>query len=408
MTTKEISEIVDSQKEYFGAAKYWNKRGFSFKGKILDGFVTTLTGVRRSGKSTLLKQYYLQNQPCLYLHFDDPRLSNFEMMDFYRLEELFGSNMLFMFDELQQVDQWEKYIRQLTERKGKAIVTGSNASLFSTAYGTLLTGRNLAYELFPFSYKEYVEYKELTYNALSLKSYMEEGGFPEFLANSMPEILQQYYVDILHRDIINRHQIKNKEEINKIALYLVNNVARPYSMTSLKNTFGLGSVNTVSSYISYLEDAYLLFSVPLYDVSFKKQLINNKKVYAIDTGLVNQLTSKLTRDYGRLFENMIFLFLRNQSKKIFYYSNTFECDFVIQFHDQSFMCIQVCYEINSQNLKRELNGLTEALNLFDLQEGWIITFDQNDEFEQDGKKIHAIAAHQWMAGMPPSNPQFLK
>lgn len=397
MLREEINSIINSQQEYFINESTWNQRDFSFDGKLLDGYVTTLTGVRRSGKSTLLKQFFKRHKPSMYLHFDDPRLSNFEVEDFYKIEEMYSFQHLFMFDELQQVVGWEKYIRQLTERKGKAIVTGSNASLFSAEYGTLLTGRNLAYELFPYSYKEYVQFKSLESNESSLTSYMEDGGFPEYLKNPMPEILQRYYTDILYRDIINRHDIKNKEEINKIALYLFNNVSRPYSLTKLKNTFGLGSVNTVSSYLSFLEDAYLLFSVPLFDMSYKKQLINPKKVYAIDTGLVNKLTSKLTKDEGRRFENMIFLHLRNLYKNIFYYKNNFECDFVVQHLNQTVECFQVCYHLNSENLERELNGLVEALEYFDLKKGWLVTFNQEDEFVKNNKVIYAISASKWMA-----------
>ena len=395
ISADKIKEIVKSQSVLFEGQGQWLKRETDIGSKLISGYVLVLTGVRRSGKSTLLKQFSESVRPSLYLHFDDPRLVEFEVLDFYKIEEIYGMDSIYLFDELSNIPEWEKYIRHLTERKGKAIVTGSNANLIGPEYGTLLTGRNLPQELFPLSYNEYLSLRNYAKGNDSFQSYIKEGGFPEYLFHPNTEILRQYLIDILNRDIIRRYSVVNTEDLNRLTMYLMNNIARLYSIQNIKKALDVKSVNTLSTYITYLEDVYLLFSVPIYDLSYKRQLINNKKIYAIDTAMVNSVTVKVNQDIGRLFENTIFLHLRRYIREIFYYKKEFECDFVVRCPNQEFQCYQVCYQLNDDNLKRELNGLVEALEFFKLEEGTLISFAQTDYFVINNKKINVISAYEW-------------
>jgi uncharacterized protein len=397
LTKEKIQEIIESQKNLFSGKKRWFKRTTDLEAKLMYGYILVLTGVRRSGKSTLLKQVFDLQEASLYLHFDDPRLNEFDTLDFFKIEELYGLDKLYLFDEIHQIKDWEKYLRHVTERKGRAIVTGSNASLIGNEYGSLLTGRNLPTELFPLSYSEFLACKELDNNEKSLALYIQEGGFPELVQHPNQELLRQYFIDIINRDIINRYSVHNTIELNRLALHLMNNVSRPYSINGIKKFLGSNSVNTLSTYITYLEDVYLFFSVPIYDLSYRKQIINNKKVYSIDTGMVQSLTSKVNQDIGRLLENAVFLYLRRDIKNIYYYKNKYECDFIIKMPNQEFKCYQVCYHLNEENKYRELNGLVEALQFFNLTEGTLITWNQNDHFNLDQKYIQVIPAYRWMS-----------
>ena len=159
ISSNKIKEIVESQSVLYEGKEQWIQRSTDFESSLINGYVLVITGVRRSGKSTWLKQFSEKVKPSLYLHFDDPRLAEFEVLDFFKIEEIYGTESIYLFDELSNINDWEKYIRHLTERKGKAIVTGSNAKLIGNEYGTLLTGRNLSKELFPLSYYEYLSLK---------------------------------------------------------------------------------------------------------------------------------------------------------------------------------------------------------------------------------------------------------
>jgi hypothetical protein len=180
-----------------------------------------------------------------------------------------------------------------------------------------------------------------------------------------------------------------------IALYLISNAGKEFSFTNIKNTFGLGSVNTVMDYISWFEDSYLLFTLPKFSWSLKSVAINPKKVYVIDTGFGDANSLSFSNDTGRLFENAVYLQLRRKFKELYYFREKGECDFVVKENDKVTHAIQVCAEVTQENLPREVNGLVEALLFFELGEGVIITINQEDEIVRDEKKIHLIPAWKW-------------
>lgn len=360
-------------------------------------FVLIITGIRRCGKSTLMQQLISQlNRSVVFFNFEDPRIFGFETTDFVKLDEVIGDNSLYyFFDEIQNVDNWEIYIRNLHDKQKVICVTGSNASLLSRELGTKLTGRNIQIELLPFSFKEYLSFKKIKAEAATFEQYLFEGGFPDYLKTANKEVLQQLFKDIVYRDIIVRHSVRNDKVLMSIALYLISNVGKEFSFTNIKNTFGVGSVNTVIDYISWFEDSYLLFTVPKFSWSLKSVAINPKKVYVIDTGFGDANSLSFSNDTGRLFENAVYLQLRRTYKELYYFREKGECDFVVKEKNKVTNAIQVCTEVSQENLPRELKGLIEALTFFDLEEGIIITMNQEDEIVQDEKKIHVIPAWKW-------------
>lgn len=358
-----------------------------------------VSGIRRCGKSTLLFQLLNSKYPgALYLNFEDPRLYEFENKDFLRLDDLIREQKLsiLMFDEIQIVPEWERYVRQKLDEGYKIVVTGSNASLLSRELGTKLTGRHITKELFPFSYHEFISYQKLKPSSESLINYLAIGGFPEYIKERTDDILNHLFEDILIRDIAVRYSIKDVRTLQRLAQYLISNVGKPVSGNKLKNIFEVGATSTVLEYLSHMEYSYLLHFVPKFSYSLKKQIANPRKVYAIDTGLINVNSGSFTEDNGRKFENLIFLHLRRTYKEIYYFSEKGECDFIAFKNGAFHQAIQVCYELNPDNLDREISGMIEALELFNIEEGTLVTISQKDQFEKNGKIIHVIPAYEYL------------
>ena len=357
----------------------------TFKGKQVE----VISGIRRSGKSTLMRMimaHYAPNVVCF--NFEDSRIFGFEVSDFKKLDELMGeTHPVYFFDEIQNVENWEIFVRQLHERGEKVFVTGSNASLLSKELGTKLTGRYLSHELFPFAYNEFLEHTNQENNLASFENYRKLGGFPEFLDTQNTDVLQTLLRDILFRDIAIRYGIRNTKTLFDIALHLLSNVGKETTYNRLRKTFGIGSTNSVSDYLKWLEDTYILFFLPRFSWSPKSVLVNPRKVYAIDTGFIQANTMSHSADSERLLENMVYLYLRQKNTELFYFREKGECDFVVMEKGNCKQVLQVCEEIHSDNKNREINGLIEAMNFFDLEEGVIYTLDQEDEFVIEGKKI---------------------
>ena len=204
--------------------------------------------------------------------------------------------------------------------------------------------------------------------------------------------------DILFRDIFSRYNLRNQDIYKKIVQYLLSNVGKEVSSNNLKNTFEIASTTSVLEFLNYLVNAYLLFLVPKYDTSLKVQVRNPKKVYAIDQGLVSFSSVSGSPYYGRLFENAIFLHLKRSGKEIWYFKGKKECDFIYRESKTSFSAIQVCWKVDQQNLKREVDGLVEAMNSLQLKNGSIVTFNQEDKIVQENLTIEIIPAWKWLIG----------
>lgn len=400
MITKEyINQILTSQKENLLIKENGLEREALQTLPDLSSYAMIVSGIRRCGKSTLLFQLLKERYPnALYLNFEDPRLYEFEINDFVRLDEVIRETdtKVLLFDEIQIIPQWERYVRQKLDEGFKLVITGSNASLLSRELGTKLTGRHITKELFPFSFREFNLYNRLEASPDSLSQYLHIGGFPEYVKQHANEILNHIFEDILIRDIAVRHGIRDVRILQRLALYLVSNVGKLITANRLKSMFEVGSTNTITEYLSYLEDSYLLQFVPKFDYSLRKQIVNPRKVYAIDTGMVSVNSGSFTEDSGRLLENLVYLHLRRRYRDIYYFSEKGECDFMVFNKDAIQEVVQVCHELNPDNLNRELNGILEALTFFNKKEGKIITFRQKDRFEKEGRIIEVIPCHDFL------------
>ncbi|MEM8895892.1 MAG: ATP-binding protein [Bacteroidota bacterium] len=396
----EIEKAVLSQRRLLTKRSTGLERVKAGNIELSTDTVLIITGIRRCGKSTLMHQIAKKQTHRAWFNFEDSRIVDFEISDFTKLQEVFGEEAQhYYFDEIQNVDEWEVFIRQLHDEEKAICITGSNASLLSRELGTKLTGRNRQIELFPFSFSEYCSFQKKEQTALTFKEYITDGGFPGYLKNKQKDYLQQLFKDILYRDIIVRHGIRNPNTVLEIALFLISNVGKEYSLNSLRKTFDVGSVNSVASYVSWLEDAYILFSVPKFSWSLKEVAINRKKVYTIDPGFAQANSFSYTEDIGRLFENVIYLELRRRYKDIYYFRDKGECDFVVMSSKKAAHILQVCSEVHPDNLQREMNGLIEALAYFNKKEGSIITMNQEDVLKKDGKQINLIPAHKWLKAL---------
>ena len=368
-------------------------------------FAIIISGIRRCGKSTLLRQVMkTTNSPC-YFNLEDPRATGFEVGDFQKLDEIFteeyGKCDYYFFDEIQNVDKWELFVRTILDKKKHFLITGSNASLLSKELGTKLTGRHLRHELFPFSYCEFLKFTSRKAGAESFGKYLQNGGFPEYLKFGRSDILQELLNDIIMRDIVVRHKLRNPKSIKGMALFLTTNVGVEFSYNTLAKTFGLGSTNSAIAFVSYLEDSYLLFTVSKFDYSLKKQAVNPKKAYTIDNGLAGVNSVSFSSHKGKMLENCVFLELRRTGKEVFYFRGDKECDFLVKEKNTITGAIQVCYELTEDNKKREIDGIMEALEKFELPTGLILTFNQEDEVEIAGKTIKIHPVWQWLEGAIP-------
>jgi hypothetical protein len=395
-----LKSIVKSQRDELSSFDYGIEREKLSQIDLKAPFALIISGIRRCGKSTLLRQIMRKMKKFYYINFEDPRALNFEVSDFQKLDEIFneeyGKSDYYFFDEIQNVSKWELFVRSMLDKKKHFVITGSNASLLSRELGTRLTGRHLSYELFPFSFKEFLKFTGKKPGVNSFEKYLNNGGFPDYLKLGKAEVLQELLNDIIARDIVVRHKLRSSKTIKEMALYFLTNVGKEFSYNSLTKTFNLGSTNTTIAFTSYLEDSYLVFTVPKFDYSLKKQLINPKKVYSIDNGLSRVNSVSFSKDRGRMLENIVFLHLRKKSKDIFYFKEKNECDFLVKGKDKTIRAIQVCYDLNEDNKKREINGLSEALTKFNLKEGLILTYNQGDVFNINKKKIVVKPVWKWL------------
>jgi predicted AAA+ superfamily ATPase len=367
--------------------------------------IVIITGIRRCGKSTTLQLIRQKNkEKNYYLNFDDERLTIFSLDDFQKLLELFielyGEQKTFYFDEIQNIDGWERFVRRLHNKNYKIYITGSNASLLSKELGTHLTGRTVQVEMYPYSFSEYLAYKQEDYPKNNLdklpgtkkalirkqfNEFIEVGGLPEHLINHSALYLKSLYEGIIYRDIIVRYKLTNENTIKELVLYLASNISKDTSYRKLKTLLGLGSVTTVSNYIDYLNNSYLNFTINRYDRSLKKQIQSTKKNYFIDTALANAVGFRASDDRGRYLENIVFLELmrRGESGNIYFHSEKNECDFILRKGTEINTAIQVTQHLDSPKTKeREITGLLSALEAYNLTSGLLLTENHEETIEQ--------------------------
>lgn len=368
--------------------------------KIITNFATVISGIRRCGKSVLSKQILKSKSPIYYFHFENVQLANFELRDFSRLDECFieqlGKDGIYLLDEIQNIKGWEIYVRQLVDSGKSVVITGSNATMLSRELGTRLTGRNLRYELYPFSFVEFLRLVKQKASLEQFDKYFEKGGFPDYVLSGESEILENLFQDIFYRDILVRNDIRRESELKQFVSYISSNVGVEVSFSKLKKLLNLGSHNTVSQFLLACEQAYLFFSINRFDYSLKKQSINPKKIYCVDNGLLKLNSFNFSENKGRYLENLVFMSLKRNRKEVYYHKIEKECDFIIKKGEKITEAIQVCYILDDQNNTREYEGLLEAINKYKLKFGLLLTYNQEDEIEYKSKKIIIKPVWKWL------------
>ena len=332
--------------------------------------VIMLKGIRRCGKSTIVKQLISKlmkdkadKNQILYLNLEDYNFANelridlFEaVLSAYRNYSKNKNKIYFFIDEIQKIDGWEKWIRTKYDlnEDTKFIVTGSSASLLSREFSTLLTGRNLSFKIMPLSFKEFVKFSKNK----SLKEYLEFGGFPEVVLEQSEEkkmlLLRQYFEDIVHKDVVARYSIRNAKQLIEIARYLVSATGSKVSLNKLSKVFGI-SKDTLSQYIGYMIDAFLLFEVTYFSYSAKirHDVTKLPKLYALDNGLINAVSIKYSGNIGRIFENTVLIKLLEKFEEVHYWSELkSEVDFIV---DKIALNITATDKIH----EREMQGLMD-------------------------------------------------
>lgn len=380
--------------------------------------VVDILGPRRSGKSSVMKlliKKFPQNN-FLYINFEDPFFIEHtdpevitELLAVYH--EYFGKNLTYLFfDEIQNIKNWEKAIRKLRDAGTyKIFVTGSSAKLLSRELSTLLSGRHMSYQLLPASFGEYLNFKGISIGGKkewivhekkilkNFKNYLVFGGFPEVVLHNDLELLKQYYRDIFEKDIVARYDVRDKDTLEKMGIFLLSNSAKICSIASLKKLYGVSFV-AVNSYVNYFKEAFLLFELPLFSYSLKTQHKAFKKIYAVDTGLANAVSYKFSEDKGRMLENAVFLQLHRMHKEMYYYKDLFgEIDFVVKDNTGKIELIQVVWEWRDEQTKRrELKKFDSAFKETSAYKATILTFADRGEVKVKNKKIKIMPVYEWI------------
>jgi predicted AAA+ superfamily ATPase len=387
--------------------------------------ILTISGVKRSGKTTViyllidaLLKAGVNPKNILYLNLEDPAFKDLSIFNLYGeyLEFINPSGKIYIFlDEVQEIDGWQRDLRKLYDgiKNLKIVITGSNSSLLKDEYATLLTGRTILYEIYPFSFGEAVRLRGIltdfdlptiirkkTQIKHLLREYIEYGGFPEVLNEEDKKLklvlLKEYYNGILARDVIRRHSIRQTAKYEKAAHYLMSNITSLFSVKNLSGLLGI-NMHTLEDYIGFLEDVYLFFGVNHLSYSLKRQITYPRKAYCIDNGFINAVSFRFSDDTGKLLENLIFTEIKRQGLECYYWKGKQECDFVLKDGKTIREVLQVTYSMRDlRTKKREIEGILEAMREFKLKKGTILAYDESDSIDIEGKIIEIVPIWQWL------------
>ena len=378
--------------------------------------ILIISGIRRCGKSVLMQQIRdrLQEKD-FFFNFDDKRLAHFKLDNFQTLQEcfveLYGDQHTYYFDEIQNIEGWERFVRRLYNAGNKIIITGSNARMLSRELGTHLTGRYIQVELYPFSFKEYLSLKEIPVNAKTLYTttgiatlvnafvnFMQCGGFPKYLQEGSVSYLSSLYESIIYRDILTRNGLTNEKEMLEIMFYLASNATKRITYSSLGKIVGVQHPDTIKSYLEYIQQTYLIFQLFRYDPSVKKQMMSPKKIYFVDNAIISRIGFNATENKGVFLENLVFIELKRRGLDVYYYADKKECDFIVRQGIRITDAYQVTLNMaNAQTREREIAGVREAMQAYSLSKGYILTFEGKETITfDDGSVVEVIPVWEWM------------
>lgn len=383
--------------------------------------IKVILGPRRAGKSVFALML-LKGQNFAYFNFDDEsvlgdgKLNLDELMS--ELKSAYGDTKYILFDEIQNLPNWELFANRLHRSGYNLVLTGSNASLLSKELATHLTGRHIPIEILPFSFKEVLKAKqyEVLVNKLALPDekakllgymtqYMMNGGYPEVVTKDVEPrgYLDVLFDAILFKDVIKRYKVRFSTQIDNLGSYLINNFSCPYTARKLANVLAFKSDVTLAKYLNYLIEAYLVFSLDQYSAKSGIRLKSPKKTYAVDNGFITTKTVQHSPNTGKLMENLVFTELvkkgNQPNRELFYYKtrNDREIDFVLKKGYQVIELIQVCYDISDPDvLQRETKALFEASLELNVSKLIMLTWNEKRDIEKDGLIINVVPLWQWL------------
>jgi predicted AAA+ superfamily ATPase len=398
--------------------------------------VVVVTGVRRAGKSYLMRQMIrtliekgTDKKNTLFVNFEDPRLPR---ADTSLLEKIYGTYCahlkpnaipyLFL-DEIQEVIGWEKWVRMMHELgKARIVISGSNARLLSGELAGVLTGRHVDVTVFPLSFEEFLSFKRAPSRSLPqeernivlrqlLDEYMEHGGFPEIVLRPQQrmEIVRAYLEDIQEKDIAQRYRVRKTEQVKELARYYFTNVGRPVTFTGLEKHFHI-SADTIEKFTAYFENAYIFFMLKRFSYKVKEQGKSPRKIYAVDNGLANFAGFKFSPDTGFGMENLVFLHLKryqamNPTIELYYWKDVHgkEVDFVVKQGAKVKALVQVCCRTEDIYTRtRELKALQKAMDEFRTKNAIVITGDNREGEEHvSSGTVNYVPLHQWLLRQEP-------
>lgn len=416
-----LKQIILEQQEILHAP---NKR--YVQRYIADEWLQTseiliISGIRRCGKSVLMQQMRDRLvEKDFFFNFDDERLANFKLDDFQKLQEcfveLFGEQHTYYFDEIQNIEGWERFVRRLYNAGNKIIITGSNARMLSRELGTHLTGRYIQVEIYPFSFQEYLAMNEIPVNAKTLYTttgratmvksfvkYMECGGFPKFLQDGSVSYLTSLYESIIYRDILTRNGLTNEKEMLEMMFYLASNATKRVTYSSLGKVVGIQHPDTIKNYLEYIQQTYLISQLFRYDPSVKKQMMSPKKIYFVDNAIIKRIGFNATENNGVFLENLVFIELKRRGWDVYYYADKKECDFIVRKGLHISDAYQVTLKMDSpQTREREIAGVREAMQAYSLSKGYILTFEGKETINfDDGTIVEVLPVWEWILQYKP-------
>lgn len=416
-----LKQIILEQQEILHAP---NKR--YVQRYIADEWLQTseiliISGIRRCGKSVLMQQIRDRLvEKDFFFNFDDERLANFKLDDFQKLQEcfveLFGEQHTYYFDEIQNIEGWERFVRRLYNAGNKIVITGSNARMLSRELGTHLTGRYIQVEIYPFSFQEYLAMNEIPVNAKTLYTttgratmvksfvkYMECGGFPKFLQDGSVSYLTSLYESIIYRDILTRNGLTNEKEMQELMFYLASNATKRVTYSSLGKVVGIQHPDTIKNYLEYIQQTYLISQLFRYDPSVKKQMMSPKKIYFVDNAIVKRIGFNATENNGVFLENLVFIELKRRGWDVYYYADKKECDFIVRKGLHISDAYQVTLKMDSpQTREREIAGVREAMQAYSLSKGYILTFEGKETINfDDGTIVEVVPVWEWILQYKP-------
>lgn len=402
------------------AKKYIERENKETALKFLSsGLVKVVMGPRRAGKS-VFSLLLLKGREFAYVNFDDEQLLKIKDYDeiLKGIFEVYKSPAFILFDEIQNLANWELFVNKLQRRGYNLVITGSNSKLLSSELGSVLTGRYMPIAVLPLSFRECLAAKQMSSSNESLAlpeakgkllnalaEYLATGGYPDIAANSLDAkpYLETLFDAVLFKDIVARHKVRFPTQLYNLALYLVSNFGLEFSFTGVRNSLGFRSTLTVQNYMSYLEESYIFFSLNRFDFKLKEQIRAPKKIFLVDNGFVTAKAFQLSSNTGRLMENAVFIELMRREYKpnegLFYCKtkDKREVDFVLRKGIGIEALVQVCYDItNDKTKKREIDALISLSKEIKCDNLLVITYDYEAEEMHGSKKIQFIPLWKWL------------